>query len=120
MKHTNINLLDTHLADRDLDRVAMNLIAMENATVFCEMRGLSTTYIQEGRDLFDRFAREIDPEFAQQARDHASRLIARSIKYYPVVFTESHVTYLRSLKPPRTGTLDEIAPLFGDNIRPND
>jgi hypothetical protein len=71
MKRSDINLLDSHLADKNLTWVAQDLIAMDNADRVCQLLGADTRYIQEGLDLFRRFAREIDPAFARQARELA-------------------------------------------------
>ena len=144
MKRSDINLLDSHLADKNLTWVAQDLIAMDNADRVCQLLGADTRYIQEGRDLFRRFAREIDPAFARQARELAEtwRNEGNAPAY---IYTEAqnHGSSLRFPELPTEGTLDEIfdgyqhtinmhkvasktrgtlgeiAPLFGDDIRPN-
>ena len=74
MKTSNINLLGSHLSDKNITFIAQDLLALDVAEKIAEIFGTPTTFIAEARALLARFENEIDAKLISDARLMADHL----------------------------------------------
>lgn len=74
MKTSNINLLGSHLRDKNITFIAQDLLALDVAEKIAQMFGTPAEFITEARVLLARFENEIDAKLISDARIMADHL----------------------------------------------
>jgi hypothetical protein len=74
MKTSNINLLGSHLSDKNITFIAQDLLALDVAEKIAEIFGTPTDFIASARALLARFENEIDAKLISDARLMADHL----------------------------------------------
>lgn len=94
MKSSNINLLGSHLADKNITFIAQDLLALDVAEKIAEIFGTPTEFIAEARALITRFENEIDAKIISDARLMADHLKNHEGRGNERTFADTPLTYV--------------------------
>ena len=94
MKSSNINLLGSHLSDKNITFIAQDLLALDVAEKIAEIFGTPTDFIAEARALITRFENEIDAKLISDARLMADHLKNHEGRGNERTFADTPLTYV--------------------------
>lgn len=109
MKSSNINLLGSHLSDKNITFIAQDLLALDVAEKIAEIFGTPTEFIAEARGLLARFENEIDAKVISDARLMADHLKNHEGQGNERTFADVPQTYVIHF-PRRVAPVIEEAP----------